>query len=82
MAGVPGVTTDVGSASEVVEHEVTGLVVDVNADSLAAGIVGLLKDEDRRASMGRLAAERALDRFGASRFVSDHVQMYRTLLQR
>ena len=82
MAGVPGVTTDVGSASEVVEHEVTGLVVDVNADSLAAGIVGLLKDEDRRASMGRAAAERALDRFGVSRLVSDHVQMYRRLLER
>ena len=81
MAGVPGVTTDVGSASEVVEHEVTGLVVDVDADSLAAGIIGLLKDGDRRASLGCAAAERALDRFGASRLVSDHVQMYRRLLK-
>ena len=80
MAGVAGVTTDVGSAAEVVEHGVTGLVVPPDADALAAALVELLLDPDRRAVMGRSAAERAVERFGSARLVSDHASLYRRLL--
>ena len=80
MAGVPGVTTDVGSASEVVVHGSTGLVVAPDARDLADAIVALLVDDDRRSDMGRAAAEQANVRFGAARLVADHVALYRRII--
>ena len=81
MAGVPGVTTDVGSAAEVVEHGVTGLVVPPDADALSAALVELLLDAERRSVMGRAAAERAAERFGSARLVTDHAVLYRRLME-
>lgn len=80
MAGVPGVTTDVGSASEVVVHGSTGLVVAPDARDLADAIIVLLVDDDRRSAMGRVAAEQAIVRFGAARLVADHVALYRRII--
>ena len=80
MAGVTGVTTDVGSAAEVVEHGVTGLVVPPDAGDLGAALVELLLDPDRRTAMGQSAARRAVERFGTARLVSDHASLYRRLL--
>ena len=80
MAGVPGVTTDVGSASEVVVHGSTGLVVAPDARDLADAIIVLLVDDDRRSDMGRAAAEQAIVRFGAARLVADHVALYRRIV--
>jgi glycosyltransferase involved in cell wall biosynthesis len=81
MAGVPGVTTDVGSAAEVVEHGVTGLVVPPDAGALAEALVELLLDGERRSVMGRAAAQRAVERFGSARLVSDHAVFYRRLME-
>ena len=80
MAGVPGVTTDVGSASEVVVHGSTGLVVPPDAPDLADAIVALLVDDDRRSAMGQAAAEQASVRFGAARLVADHVALYQRII--
>ena len=80
MAGVPGVTTDVGSASEVGVHGATGLVGAPDARDLADAIVALLVDDDRRSDMGRAAAEQAIVRFGAARLVADHVALYRRII--
>ena len=80
MAGVTGVTTDVGSAAEVVEHGVTGLVVPPDAGDLGAALVELLLDPDRRTAMGQSAARRAVERFGTARLVSDYASLYRRLL--
>ena len=80
MAGVPGVTTDVGSASEVVVHGSTGLVVAPDARDLAHAIVALLVDDDRRSAMGRAAAEQAIVRFSADRLVADHVALYQRVI--
>jgi glycosyltransferase involved in cell wall biosynthesis len=81
MAGVPGVTTDVGSAAEVVEHGVTGLVVPPDAGALAEALVELLLDGERRSVMGRAAAQRAVERFGSARLVSDQAVFYRRLME-
>lgn len=80
MAGVPGVTTDVGSASEVVVHGVTGLVVSADPVALGGALAELVVDEERRASMGTAAAERARERFGVQRLVRDHEDLYGRLL--
>jgi len=82
MVGIPAVTTDVGSASEVVVDGVTGRVVPPCARLLAAGLVDLLLDGERRAEMGRAARARARGRFGVDRLVADHEALYRQLLGR
>ncbi len=79
MAGVPSVTTDVGSAQEVVLNEVTGIVVESSASAIADGLIRLL-DGDLRDKMGTAARARAESEFGTKRLVADHEALYERLL--
>jgi glycosyltransferase involved in cell wall biosynthesis len=79
MAGVPGVTTDVGSASEVVEDQATGLVVSTDAEAIAEALIELLSDPGRRLDMGSAAGIRARQCFSSERLVADHAALYRRL---
>lgn len=81
MAGVPGVTTDVGSAGEVVEHGMTGRVVPLHAAAMADAMVDLLSDQDLRGRMGDRAAIRAQERFTVDRLVADHESLYTRLVE-
>jgi alpha-maltose-1-phosphate synthase len=65
-AGVPVVALDVGAVSEMVEHGVTGLLVDPADDrALVEAITALLVDPALAARMGAAARERVLERFDA-----------------
>ena len=79
MAGVPGVTTGVGSAHEVVLNGVTGFVVECDADAIAAGLVRLL-DGDLRKVTGAVARDRALEAFSSKRLIKDHMRLYESLI--
>ncbi len=79
MAGVPSVTTDVGSACEVVLNGVTGLVVAPDATAVADGLVRLL-DNDLRHRMGAAARARAEAEFCTRRLVTDHESLYERLI--
>ena len=81
MAGVPGVTTDVGSASEVVIDGVTGRVVPVAAGPVAEAIVDLL-DSGRLATMAVEARRYAEEHFGMDRLIAEHRDLYRRLTDR
>lgn len=63
-AGRACVTTDVGSAAEVVEDGVTGLVVPADAGALADAVSALLDEPVRRASYAFAARGRTLSMFG------------------
>ena len=66
MAGCPMVTVPVGGVTEVVEHGVTGLVLDgFEPAAMAEAVARLLADDDTRAAMSRAARLRT-DRFSAS----------------
>ena len=80
-AGVPSVTTAVGSASEVVIDGVTGFVVEPDASALAEALVRLLADESR-AEMGAEARRHAESMFTTQRLVDDHRLLYERLLAR
>ena len=80
MSGVPAVTTDAGSASEVVVDGVTGVVVQRSASSLAAGLVSLLNDAPAIRRMGDEAQNRAAEEFGVDQLVRNHVDLYRRLV--
>ncbi len=82
MAGVPCVTTDVGSAREVVSDRETGFVVELTPEAVAVGLVALLEDPDLARRMGQRARERAELLFGDERLAEDHRRLYRRLLAR
>lgn len=79
LCGRPAVTTDVGSADEVVVHGDTGLVVGRDAAEIADAAERLLIDRGLAAGMGAAAQRRARARFGPERLVSDHVRLYESL---
>jgi glycosyltransferase involved in cell wall biosynthesis len=78
-SGRPAVTTDVGSAREVVVDGVTGYVTPKDACALARAVDKLLSEETLRASMGGAAATRAKEHFGADRLASEISTLYETL---
>lgn len=79
LCGRPAVTTDVGSASEVVLHGRTGLVVGPDVASLTGAVAALLEDPDRAVAMGAAARRMARERFAPERLVADHVRLYQEL---
>ncbi|MBM3673239.1 MAG: glycosyltransferase family 4 protein [Actinobacteria bacterium] len=78
--GCPAVTTDVGSAREVVLDGQTGFVVDVDADALAATTLRLLADDELRQRFAVAAREHAAQHFSRDRLVSDIAALYEELM--
>ena len=76
--GRPVVATAVGGTPEAVEHGVTGLLVPRrDPEALAKAVIELLLDPERRARMGRAAAERARTAFDEERLVTALLDVYR-----
>jgi glycosyltransferase involved in cell wall biosynthesis len=76
--GRPVVATAVGGTPEAVEHGVTGLLVPrQDPEALAKAVIELLLDPERRARMGRAAAERARTAFDEERLVTALLEVYR-----
>jgi glycosyltransferase involved in cell wall biosynthesis len=74
------VATDAGGLPEVVEHEVTGLVVPRgDVDALASAMESLLVDPARRRRMGVAGRERALRLFDWDRTAEQFEQLYRDI---
>lgn len=80
LAGLPTVTTDAGSASEVVVDGVTGLVVPLTAEAVAEGVRRLVADPQAMASMGAAARERALVEFSPARMLAEHTAAYERVI--
>lgn len=80
-AGVPAVATAVGGVAAVVVDGETGLLRPRgDAAGLAAAILELLSDDERRRRMGDAAREHVRDRFSAQRLVRDLDALYSELL--
>ncbi len=73
---VPVVATRRGGLPEIVEHEVTGLLVDAESpEQLAASLLRLLENPELRRSLGSEARKRARSQFSSERFVSEFLQV-------
>jgi len=76
--GVPVVATRVGGLPEVVDHEVTGLLVPpADPAALAGAMVEIWNDPDRSARMGRAGRRCAEERFDVLRMVAEYERLYR-----
>lgn len=78
----PVVATRAGGLVEVVDHDVTGLLVEKeDVVALAAALVHLLADPVTADRMGRTARLRASERFAWDRCVDEYEQLYERTLQ-
>ncbi len=80
MAGLPVVTTNVGSVPEVVIDRVTGIVTDLDVQEIANALEKIATDKALRERFGLAAQEFTLANFGAQRLVHDHEELYKKLL--
>lgn len=75
------VATRVGGTPELVEEDVTGLLVEPrDAGALARAVVALLRDPARRARLGAAAARRAAEALDEDRLVKDLLGAYESVL--
>ena len=80
MAGLPVVTTNVGSVSEVVLNNVTGIITELDVQQIANALENLANNNAARAQLGKSAQEFTLANFGVQRLVHDHEELYKKLM--
>lgn len=80
MAGLPVVTTNVGSVPEVVLNGVTGIITDLGIQEIANALEKLATDKALRERLGLAAQDFTLSHFGVQRLVHDHEELYKKLL--
>lgn len=74
----PSVARRVGGIPEVIEHGVSGVLVETDeAAALATALGALLNDADRRRQLGIAAKARAANLFSADRIVPQYEAIYR-----
>jgi glycosyltransferase involved in cell wall biosynthesis len=80
LAGLPVVTTNVGSVPEVVINGVTGIITSLEIKEIADALEKLLADKGLRGKLGVAAQEFTLSHFGVKRLVSEHEELYKKLI--
>ena len=76
LAGIPIVATDVGSVSEVVLNNKTGILCDRSEKLLIEGIKELALDKRLRSTFSKNAKFMALKNFSTSKFIKTHRDIY------
>ena len=80
MAGIPVISTDVGSVSEVVLNNETGILTSKNILEIADAIETLSQDETLRKKLGKNGRLKSFKKFGTERMIKDHEKLYKNLL--
>jgi glycosyltransferase involved in cell wall biosynthesis len=80
MAGVPVVSTNVGSVSEIVLNQKTGLITSLDVQELANAVQTLIDDTTLHKKLGDEAKKFTLSHFSVNRLISDHEALYRGLI--
>lgn len=81
ILGIPAVTTPAGSAIEVVENRITGLVALPEVDDLSIAIEELVRDSSLRKSLGRNAQKAYLKAYSLEKQLHDHLAAYRSAIE-
>ena len=80
QAGLPIVSTDVGSVSDIVIDGVTGYLTKVSSEGLIQGIETLLENPELRHAFGKAGEERAKEFFSSPSMVEHHQKLYSQFL--
>ena len=80
QAGLPIVSTDVGSVSDIVDSGLSGTLVGCSSSELIGGLKELIDDEDLRLRYGVSGKERAMEFFSSRSMVVAHEKLYRDLM--
>jgi glycosyltransferase involved in cell wall biosynthesis len=80
MAGIPVVSTNVGSVDEIVLNGKTGEITDLNVNTIADAVEKLVNNNELRKKYGVEAQKFTLDSFGIKRLVHDHENLYQRLV--
>ena len=80
LAGLPVVTTNIGSVPEIVLDGTTGIITGLDVHEIADSIEELVNNRDLRDQLGLAAQEFTTANFGVKRLVSDHEELYKELL--
>ena len=76
QAGLPIVSTDVGSVSDIVISGISGLLTDVSSKGLIQGVSELLNDPGLGKRFGKAGQERARDFFSSRAMIEQHQRLY------
>lgn len=71
---------DVASAREIIEEEVTGLLIDIQNAKQSAIRINQLMNAERRHSMREVAREKVFQTFGMKTIVQKNIDLYESLL--
>ena len=82
LAGLPVVTTDVGSASEVVPDSKTGFLTSMNSKEITITLKILMSDSTKLSKMGITPVERAKINFSVTRFIKNHIESYKNFCEK
>jgi glycosyltransferase involved in cell wall biosynthesis len=80
LSGVPVVSTNVGSISEILLDGVSGFLTNLDAKLIAEKIEFLVNNPKQRVEMGATGLSFAGEKFSPHRLVSDHDRLYRELV--
>jgi glycosyltransferase involved in cell wall biosynthesis len=76
QAGLPIVSTDVGSVSDIVIDGVTGYLTEVSSKGLIQVISTLLENPELRHTFGKAGEDRAKEFFSSRKMVERHQRLY------
>jgi glycosyltransferase involved in cell wall biosynthesis len=77
LSGVPVIATNVGSNSEVIEDQVTGLITSKSVDALVSAIKRFISLPDLIENMGDKGTKRAGNEFSLEKMIQSHEDLYR-----
>ena len=81
QAGLPIVSTNVGSICDIVEDGVTGILTDVSSEGLINGVSRILNDPKLGGQLGKSGQERATRHFSSEAMIKHHERLYSQSLE-
>jgi glycosyltransferase involved in cell wall biosynthesis len=82
QAGLPIVSTNVGSVGDIVKDSETGILTEVNSNSLIYAIDELLSDPAKAARLGNAGRERAEAQFSLQGMINAHENLYSQVIEK
>lgn len=81
LAGLPAIAENVGSVSEVIENNVTGILVS-NFRERTEALKKLSGNRELRSRMGLASQKYCAEKFGPQQFLDSHLKAYQMAIQR